>query len=111
MESNDSSIQTALDEIRLRVLEFDASKTQDDLQVFMGYLERRLRGIITTRKITRSVDGSSTPTDTLSVQSQNGSNRQLGRQQLRNVQPPTVPRRSSQSSSNQGKIKQRFLHE
>ena len=48
-QSNDSRVQTALDDIRSRVVEFDASKTQNDLPGFMGYLERRLRGINVTK--------------------------------------------------------------
>lgn len=43
--SNDIRIHAALDDIRLRIAQFDASKSQDELPVFMRYLESRLRDI------------------------------------------------------------------
>jgi len=43
--SNDIRIHAALDDIRLRVAQFDASKSREDLHVFMRYLESRLRDI------------------------------------------------------------------
>ena len=43
--SNDIRIHAALDDIRLRVAQFDASKSPEDLHVFMRYLESRLRDI------------------------------------------------------------------
>jgi hypothetical protein len=38
-------MHAALDDMRLRVAQFDASKSPDDLHVFMRYLESRLRDI------------------------------------------------------------------
>ncbi|CAF1338541.1 unnamed protein product [Adineta steineri] len=43
--SNDIRIHAALDDIRLRVAQFDASKSPDDLHIFIRYLESRLRDI------------------------------------------------------------------
>ncbi|CAF0782207.1 unnamed protein product [Adineta ricciae] len=43
--SQDVRIHAALDNIRLRVAEFDASKSADDIHTFMRYLESRLRDI------------------------------------------------------------------
>ena len=43
--STDIRIHTALDDIRLRVAQFDASKSPEDLHVFIRYLESRLRDI------------------------------------------------------------------
>ncbi|CAF2399841.1 unnamed protein product [Rotaria sp. Silwood2] len=43
--TNDIRIHAALDDIRLRVAQFDASKSPEDLHVFMRYLESRLRDI------------------------------------------------------------------
>ncbi|CAF3283791.1 unnamed protein product [Rotaria sp. Silwood2] len=43
--SNDTRIHAALDDIRSRVAQFDASKTREDLHVFMRYLESRLRDL------------------------------------------------------------------
>ncbi|CAF3187027.1 unnamed protein product, partial [Rotaria sp. Silwood2] len=43
--SNDPRIHAALDDIRSRVAQFDASKTREDLHVFMRYLESRLRDL------------------------------------------------------------------
>lgn len=43
--SNDIRIHAALDDIRLRVAQFDASKTPDDIHIFMRYVESRLRDI------------------------------------------------------------------
>ena len=119
-QSNDTRIQTALDDIRLRVAEFDASKTQQDLPGFLKYLERRLRGINTSQSVPTSKTSSKQqineeypPFDTISNKSRtsstttttatSSSNRQYGRQQLRSNghhQRPIPPRRTS---SNQGK--------
>ena len=120
--SNDTRIQTALDDIRLRVAEFDASKTQDDLPGFLKYLERRLRGINTSQSVPTSkttskqqINEESPSFDTISNKSRtssvttttatSSSNRQYGRQQFRptgtsnGYQRPIPPRRTS---SNQG---------
>ena len=43
--SNDIRIHAALDDIRSRVVQFDASKSSEDLHIFMRYLESRLRDI------------------------------------------------------------------
>lgn len=43
--SNDIRTHAALDDVRLRIAQFDASKTPDELPVFMRYLESRLRDI------------------------------------------------------------------
>ncbi|CAF4307438.1 unnamed protein product, partial [Rotaria magnacalcarata] len=43
--SIDIRIHAALDDVRLRVAQFDASKSPDDIHVFMRYLESRLRDI------------------------------------------------------------------
>lgn len=43
--SNDIRIHAALDDIRLRVAQFDAVKSAEDVHVFMRYLESRLRDI------------------------------------------------------------------
>ena len=114
--SNDARIHTALDDIRSRVVQFDASKSQGDLHVFMRYLESRLRDL----NQTRSASNGRQQTEDNPVKNQTNGNtkdnnlpiRQLGRQQLRSsgnvgeatkTQPqPTPPRRSSQSSANQG---------
>lgn len=121
---NDTSVHTALEDIRARVAEFDKFKKLEDLQVFMGYLERRLRGIHSNKSIptqTRIANGSSSDSpsaDTLSLKSRSSSNgiketnptRQIGRQQQfratqqTNGHHPIPPRRASQSSSNQGKL-------
>lgn len=118
-QSNDTRIQTALDDIRLRVAEFDASKTEEDLPGFLRYLERRLRGINTSQSAPASKNPSkqhmndeNPPFDTISNKSRasstgtSSSNRQFGRQHLRSTANesqsarPIPPRRSS---SNQGK--------
>jgi hypothetical protein len=117
--SNDARIHAALDDIRSRVAQFDASKTRDDVHVFMRYLESRLRDLNNKN----SLNGHR-PSDNISTKSQINSittdvnnkdlpaSRQLGRQQLRssgnitegtNGHQPTPPRRTSQSSANQGK--------
>lgn len=114
--SNDARIHAALDDIRSRVLQFDASKSQGDLHVFMRYLESRLRDL----NQTRSASNGRQQTEENPVKNQTNGNtkdnnlpiRQLGRQQLRSsgtieenkkTHPqPTPPRRSSQSSANQG---------
>ena len=43
--SNDIRIHAALDDICSRVAQFDASKSSEDLHIFMRYLESRLRDI------------------------------------------------------------------
>ena len=43
--SRDIRIHAALDDIRFRVAQFDQSKSRQDLQVFMRYLESRLRDL------------------------------------------------------------------
>ncbi|CAM4899131.1 unnamed protein product [Rotaria socialis] len=43
--STDTRIHAALDDVRLRVAQFDASKSPDDIHIFMRYLESRLRDI------------------------------------------------------------------
>ena len=43
--SNDNRIHAALDDMRLRVQQFDSSKSAQDLHVFMRYLESRLRDL------------------------------------------------------------------
>jgi hypothetical protein len=116
--SNDARIHAALDDIRSRVAQFDASKTQGDLHVFMRYLESRLRDLNN-----KSLSNEHQQSDNVSNKSQTNSGttsankdtlptRQLGRQYLRssgsiggetNNHQPTPPRRSSQSSANQGK--------
>lgn len=105
--SQDVRIHTALDDIRLRVAQFDASKSADDIHMFMRYLESRLRDINNKNIVssTRAEDpkrftngGSSNgyqQTDAMSVKSRTSSvaninsketptlPRQLGRQHLR----------------------------
>lgn len=113
--SNDGRIHAALDDIRSRVEQFDASKTQEDLHVFMRYLESRLRDLNHSRSTSNGrqpVEENSTKIQSNGTKKENLSARQLGRQQLRstgnvgesnnNHQQPTPPRRSSQSSTNQG---------
>ena len=59
--SNDIRIHAALDDIRLRVSQFDSSKSPEDLHVFMRYLESRLRDINN-----KNISSSSTTTTTTS---------------------------------------------
>jgi hypothetical protein len=144
--SNDIRIHAALDDIRLRVAQFDASKTPDELPIFMRYLESRLRDINNKNPLPSTAPSSASngrrrkssggtnngypsqqQSDTISMKSRTSSIgtglgkdtpplRQLGRQHLRSTgnlagggggtnghQPPPLPRRSSQSSTNQGK--------
>lgn len=122
--SSDPRIHAALDDIRSRVAQFDASKTREDLHVFMRYLESRLRDLnnkISSSKVT-SLDeitngnqqSNNTSLKNSTTQIANDSNketsRQVGRQQLRsstngiNGHPPIPSRRSSQSSNNQGRF-------
>ena len=107
--SNDGRIHAALDDIRSRVTQFDASKTQGDLQVFMRYLESRLRDLNNKNSPKKSASNGLQQAD--ENNRDNAPTRQLGRQQLRssgsstegtNGHQPTPPRRSSQSSANQG---------
>lgn len=124
--SNDTRVQTALDDIRLRVAEFDASKTQEDLPGFLKYLERRLRGINTSQSVPTSkttsrqqinedlpqfdtISNKSRTSSTTTTTATSSSNRQYGRQHFRSTgttngyhQRPIPPRRTS---SNQGKTK------
>jgi len=122
--SNDTRVQTALDDIRLRVAEFDASKTQEDLPGFLKYLERRLRGINTSQSVPTSKTASRQQIneelpqfDTISNKSRtssgttttatSSSNRQYGRQHFRSTgttnghhQRPIPPRRTSSNQEN-----------
>lgn len=113
--SNDIRIHAALDDIRLRIAQFDASKSQDELPVFMRYLESRLRDI-SNKNLTPSTTTSThsngqrrisnggtsngysrqPPSDTISIKSRTSSIatgtgketppfRQLGRQHLRST--------------------------
>ncbi len=111
--SNDARIHAALDDIRSRVAQFDTSKTRGDLQVFMRYLESRLKDL-NNKKSTNGHQESDNISNSVSTNVNNKdipSARQLGRQHLRssgnigegtNGQQPIPPRRASQSSSNQG---------
>jgi hypothetical protein len=104
--SNDIRIHAALDDIRLRVAQFDASKSPEDLHVFMRYLESRLRDIKnkTSSGQRRISNGGTTngnhvqkqqpQPDTVSIKSRTSSTangasketpplRQLGRQHIR----------------------------
>ncbi len=115
--STDARVHAALDDIRSRVAQFDASKAQEDLHVFMRYLESRLRDI--NNKSTSSRPAANGPqTNTMTTEVKNReipTTRQLGRQHLRSSggsgdgtngqQQPTPPRRASQSSANQGKTR------
>jgi hypothetical protein len=99
--SNDARIHAALDDIRSRVAQFDASKTRDDIHVFMRYLESRLRDLNNHKSSTKS-NGHQPSTDV------NAPTRQLGRQALRSSgsngdgqQPVILPRQTNQSSANQ----------
>ena len=113
--SNDIRIHAALDDVRLRIAQFDASKSQDELPVFMRYLESRLRDISSKNPIPSttksshsngqrrmsnggSTNGYSHPpqSDTISIKSRTSSIgtglgketpplRQLGRQHLRST--------------------------
>jgi len=100
--SNDTRIHAALDDIRSRVAQFDASKTQEDLQVFMRYLESRLRDLqnkkanLSKPQVIESVSIKSRSNST-SVEQPTSSTRQVGRQKI-------PSRRTSQSSSNQGRL-------
>jgi len=144
--SNDIRIHAALDDIRLRVAQFDASKTPDELPVFMRYLESRLRDINHKNPVSSAATSTASnehrrklsnginhgypyqqQSDTMSIKSRTSSIatglgketpplRQLGRQHLRSTgniaggggggtnghPPPPLPRRASQSSTNQG---------
>ncbi|CAF4889408.1 unnamed protein product [Rotaria magnacalcarata] len=61
--SIDIRIHAALDDVRLRVAQFDASKSPDDIHVFMRYLESRLRDIgsknLSTSSATATATGAS----------------------------------------------------
>jgi hypothetical protein len=141
--SNDIRIHAALDDIRLRVAQFDSSKTPDELPVFMRYLESRLRDINNKNPLSPAATSTASnghrrkssggtnngypsqqQSDSMSIKSRTSSIatglgkdtppfRQLGRQHLRSTgniagggtnghQPPPLPRRASQSSTNQG---------
>ncbi|CAF2829261.1 unnamed protein product [Rotaria sp. Silwood2] len=117
--SNDPRIHAALDDIRSRVAQFDASKTREDLHVFMRYLESRLRDLNNNKTPSYNdiTSGQQQQSDNISIKSRtNDPNketstlRQLGRQHLRsssstgnatNGNQPVSSRRSSQSSANQ----------
>ena len=128
--SNDARIHAALDDIRSRVAQFDASKTQDDLHIFMRYLDSRLRDLSSKKPSSKPVatdapmndhpsDVISARSRTSSITKENSLARQFGRQHIRssssmgnggggmNGQPSTPPRRPSQSSANQGKNSRR----
>ena len=121
--STDARIHLALDDIRSRVAQFDTSKTRDDVQVFMRYLESRLRDLSSNTSSSsaslpkQQANGKKPQLDTLSIKSRTSSStttgpskdtppsRQVGRQQLRSAggnpsQQPVPPRRGSQSSAN-----------
>ena len=105
-QSNDLRIHAALEDIRSRVAQFDASKTRDDIHVFMRYLESRLRDLNNKKFSTKSNGHHPPPAD---AQPTTTTTRQLGRQALRSSgnngesqQPAVPPRRASQSSTNQG---------
>ncbi|CAF0981224.1 unnamed protein product [Adineta ricciae] len=125
--SNDARIHAALDDIRSRVAQFDASKTQGDVQVFMRYLESRLRDLNTKKTLHKSIVNGAVingqPLDNISTKSRTSStstnvnkdsstSRQFGRQHIRssssmgggsntkmNGHQTTPPRRLSQSST------------
>ncbi|CAF3725054.1 unnamed protein product [Rotaria sp. Silwood1] len=119
--SNDSRIHAALDDIRSRVAQFDASKTREDLHVFMRYLESRLRDLNNNKNSLNNditnLQQQQQQSDNISIKSRtNDSNketstlRQLGRQNLRssnsmgnstNGYQPIPSRRLSQSNTNQ----------
>jgi hypothetical protein len=123
--SNDARIHAALDDIRSRVAQFDASKTQEDVHIFMRYLESRLRDLSakqsSNKPAANDTNGNGHPADAVSTRSRtnsitkdNSSARQFGRQHIRssnsmgsggggmNGHPATPPRRPSQTSANQG---------
>ncbi|CAF0889965.1 unnamed protein product, partial [Didymodactylos carnosus] len=103
--STDVRIQAALDDIRLRVVQFDQSKSQNDLQAFMLYLESRLKDLSRISVIPRDINGddnrakrtqsqtslrTSSSNENIIDNNQSNSNeknkqpsRQLGRQQMR----------------------------
>ncbi|CAF4737167.1 unnamed protein product [Rotaria socialis] len=126
--SHDPRIHAALDDIRSRVAQFDASKTREDLHVFMRYLESRLRDLNNKKSSSKTIlhdemTNGHQQSDSASVKSRStstsnndsnketsSSSRQLGRQHLRsststgsgiNGHQPIPSRRSSQSSNNQ----------
>ncbi|CAF1624669.1 unnamed protein product [Rotaria magnacalcarata] len=126
--SHDPCIHAALDDIRSRIAQFDASKTREDLHVFMRYLESRLRDLNNKKSSTKTIlhdevanehqqsDSTSVKSRSTSTSNNNSnketssSSRQLGRQHLRsststgsgtNGHQPVPSRRSSQSSNNQ----------
>jgi hypothetical protein len=130
--SNDARIHAALDDIRSRVAQFDTSKTQEDVHVFMRYLESRLRDLTNKKSSNKPIandeitNGRQQQSDNVSIKSRTSlittgtnkdiqSSRQPGRQNLRssgsiggggvgiNGHQSTPPRRPSQSSANQGR--------
>jgi hypothetical protein len=125
--SNDARIHAALDDIRSRVAQFDTSKTQEDVHVFMRYLESRLRDLSNKKSSNKPIandeitNGQQQQSDNVSIKSRTSANkdiqssRQPGRQHLRssgsiggvNGHQSTPPRRPSQSSANQGR---QFIH-
>lgn len=118
--SNDARIHAALDDIRSRVAQFDASKTREDLHTFMRYLESRLKDLNNTKIINQrqETDNVSVKSRTNSVNTSAVASRQLGRQHFRssgssgegtNGYQPTPPRRTSQSSANQGMRKEKKI--
>lgn len=127
--SNDPRIHAALDDIRSRVIQFDASKTREELHVFMRYLESRLRDLNNknlSNKPTSNDEVMHVNQQSNNVQVKNTnqdipSSRQLGRQHLRssvsngngvnNHHQATSSRRSSQSSSNQGTHENKIYNE
>jgi len=107
--SNDARIHAALDDIRSRVAQFDASKTRDDIHVFMRYLESRLRDLNNHKSSTKSAANGHQPSENIPTDvNTTTTTRQLGRQALRSSgsngdggHQPIPPRRGSQSSANQ----------
>lgn len=121
-KSNDIRVHAALDDIRLRVTQFDASKSSQDLNMFMRYLESRLRDLAQktfARENSETVSIKSRTSSTVNVAQRETPNtlpRQYGRKHhgssgnisgasaTNGHQAPTAaPRKSSQSNHNQGK--------
>lgn len=127
--SNDIRVHAALDDIRLRVVQFDASKSAQDLNMFMRYLESRLRDLVQktfARDNAETVSIKSRASSTANIAQRETPTtlpRQYGRKHhgsSNNLQggptttttatnghhgPVAPPRRISQSSTNQGIVK------
>jgi hypothetical protein len=107
--SNDIRIHTALDDIRSRVAQFDASKSSQDVHVFMRYLESRLRDLQHTNEQRYVSNGGISnghtaahrePTETMSNKSRASSTANVANRETPSTLPRQYGRQNHRSSSN-----------